>query len=545
MKQTRYLGSHRFKLSTRLMLAMSGLALLQAMLIGGFAWVNLSVSLDREIGQRALNVAKTIASIPSIINGVEQRDVVRLNELARRLATTNDALFIVIGDKNGIRLAHPNPARIGHSMADDDGDNGAIALLQGEGYVDKAEGSLGFSMRGKAPIYDVSGENIIGIVSVGYSLAQVEATIARYSTWLTLVLITAVAGSLTVAVIIARRLKREIFGLEPQEIAHRFQEQEATLQSVREGIIAINRAGIITTFNRRAAQTLGLDPDARFIGQHIEQVLPESRLLDLMEQGEPQFDHEVWLREKQMVVNRLPVTFGGNVIGAVSSFRPRNEVDAISQQLTKIEQYADTLRSQAHEYSNKLHTIAGLIQLDAKQEALTLIGHETQDHQALLELLLKATPNPVIAGCLLGKFNRAKEMGLSLHIDSESELSDVPKSITQDQLASVLGNLIDNALEATFAKTGPGGEVSVSLTDIGNDVIIEVQDQGPGIAEDLQQKIFDKGFSSKDGHAHGIGLYLIHNIVTQCAGHIDIENIEPNGSRFILYLPKSLKVASA
>ncbi len=528
----------QLKLSTRLMSAMSLLSLLQAALIGGFAWVNLSVSLESEIGQRALSVAKTIASMPSVIHGIEQRDTLLLNTLTKQLATTNNALFIVIGDQNSIRLAHPNPAKIGHSMADDDGDTGAQALKLGEGYVDKANGSLGFSMRGKTPVYDDTGERIIGIVSVGYALTQVNATVARYSTWLTLVLVAAVLGSLVVAVFIARRLKQEIFGLEPQEIAHRFQEQEATLQSVREGIIAINRHGIITTFNRRAIETLDLENASLLEGKHIEQVLPESRLLDLMEQGTPQFDREVWLRDKQMVVNRLPVRLKGEIIGAVSSFRPRNEVDAISQQLTKIEQYADTLRSQAHEYSNKLHTIAGLIQLDAKQEALALIGHETQDHQALLQLLLKATPNPVIAGCLLGKYNRAKEMGLTLRIDAESELSDLPKTITQDQLASALGNLIDNALEATFAFTGAGGEVMVSLTDIGRDVIIEVQDQGPGVTIEMQQQMFTKGFSSKTGQEHGFGLYLIHNIVTQCQGHIEIENIVPVGSRFILYIPK-------
>jgi two-component system CitB family sensor kinase len=528
----------KLKLGTRLMWSMSFISLLQAALIGGFAWVNLSVSLDREIGQRALSVAKTIASAPSIIKGIEDNDLAMLNQLAKDLAETNEALFIVIGDKNSIRLAHPNPTRLGLSMADDDGDTGEIALLQGKAYIDKAEGSLGYSTRGKAPIYDQFGENIIGIVSVGYSLSQVQSTIRTYSTWLTLVLVAAVLGSLVAAIVIARRLKREIFGLEPEEIARKFQEQEATLQSVVEGIIAINREGIITTFNRRAIETLGLDRDTQLEGLHIEQVLPDTKLVELMTKGVPQFDLEVWLQDKQLVVNRLPVTFEGQIIGAVSSFRPRDEVDAISQQLTKIEQYADTLRSQAHEYSNKLHTIAGLIQLDAKQDALALIGREAQDHQALITLLVRATPNPVIAGCLLGKFNRAKEMGLSLRIDNESELADLPKNITQDQLASILGNLIDNALEATLGFRGPGGEVSVSFTDIGQDVIIEVQDEGPGVPSDIKDLIFTKGYSSKSGREHGIGLYLIANIIQQCQGHIDIENLDTNGSRFILYIPK-------
>lgn len=530
---------NKLRLNTRLMWAMSLLSALQAVLIGGFAWANLSTSLDQEIGIRALNVAKTIAASPSVITGIEQRNLFLLNELASKLAATNNALFIVIGDKNSIRLAHPNPNKIGFSMADDDGDSGDTALLLGEGYIDKAQGSLGYSMRGKAPVYDLTGEEIIGIVSVGYSLTQVEQIISRYSVWLLVVLIAAISGSIVVARFVAQRLKREIFGLEPHEIAHKLQEQQATVQSVREGIIAINREGIITTFNRRAIETLGLEADTELEGQYIEAILPETRLLELMEDGVPQFDTEVWLRDKQFVVNRLPVTFNGNIIGAVSSFRLRDEVDSISQQLTKIEQYADTLRSQAHEYSNKLHTIGGLIQLDAKDQALALIGLEAQDHQALLELLFKATPNPVVAGCLLGKFNRAKEMGLTLVIDPESELSTLPSGITQDQMASIIGNLIDNALEATFSQTGSGGLVSISLTDIGDDVIIEVQDQGPGLNTDEQSKIFSKGYSTKPGQDHGIGLFLIHNYIHQCQGHIEIENLMPIGCRFILYLPKN------
>jgi two-component system CitB family sensor kinase len=535
-------GSYRkLKLNTRLISVLCLLSVVQAILIGGFAWLNLARSLDQEIGHRALNVAKTVALTPSVILGIGQRDMTGLNRFAKNLAATNEALFIVIGDHNGIRLAHPNSAKLGKSMADDDGDEGTPALIQGLGYIDKAKGSLGYSMRGKAPVYDLSGEKIIGIVSVGYSLDQVDATIARYSVWLAGVLLLAMGGSVFFAITIARRLKREILGLEPEQIARLFTERDATLQSVREGIIAINRAGQITTFNRKAIETLGLSPDAILEGEPIDIILPDSGLMAMLETGAPQFDLEVWLRGKQMIVNRLPVMQGEEIIGAVSSFRPRNEVDLISQQLTKIEQYAEILRSQAHEYSNKLHTISGLIQLDAKQEALALIGRETSDHQDLLALLLNATPDPVIAGCLLGMFNRAKELGLNLVIDPESHLTDLPLTLTQDQLASILGNLIENAFEATRQITGIGGRVYVSLTDMGNDVIVEVQDEGEGIPESLQSKIFTKGFSSKGGGDHGYGLYLIQTIMHQCGGTIHVENVTPNGTRFILYIPKNNK----
>jgi len=513
---------------------------LQAAFIGVFAGYYLSESLYNEIGQRALMVAKTVAASPAIIQGIQQRDISALNTLTRTLATTNEALFIVIGDHNAIRLAHPSPERIGHSMADDDGDDGHRALVEGEGYVARALGNLGESMRGKAPVFDPGSGDIIGIVSVGYSVRQVEATVQRYNFVLYGVLGVVLLVSILAAVVIASRFKRAIFGLEPEEIAGLFQERDATLQSVREGIIAINRHGIITTVNRAALTTLGLSTDSQVAGRPILEVLPESDLMSVLTSGIPDFDREVWLRNRQMVVNRLPMRQGDEIIGVVASFRLRNELDQVSQQLTRIQQYADTLRSQTHEYSNKLHTIAGLIQLGAYNDALGLIGSEVSSHQALIHLLLEAVPDPIIAGCLLGKHNRAREMGLHLDIDPGSQMANLPNNLPRDQLVSVLGNLIDNALEATRRHTGANGRVQLSMTDLGQELIFEVEDQGPGVAPEVQNRIFEKGVTSKAGHEHGFGLHLVRQFLDSWGGSVTVENLgETGGSRFTLYLPKN------
>ncbi len=529
------------KLKTRMILSLGLISALQTTLIGVFAGYYLSDSLFDEIGQRALMVAKTVAAAPSVIEGIRQRDIETLNLLARRLAHTNEALFIVIGDHQAIRLAHPSADRIGHSMADDDGDDGRRALVDGESYVARAEGSLGESMRGKAPVVEPDSGEIIGIVSVGYGVDQVNATIERYSIVLYSVVGLALLISILIAIVIAGRFKRAIFGLEPEEIARLFQERDATLQSVREGIIAINREGIITTVNRTALETLGLDPHTPLAGRPILEVLPESDLLSVLESGTPDFDREVWLRNRQMIVNRLPVRQGADIIGVVASFRLRDEVDQVSRQLTRIQQYADTLRSQTHEYSNKLHTIAGLIQIEAYEDALNLIGSEVSDHQALIHLLLDAVPDPVIAGCLLGKYNRAREMGLRLRIDPESRMTDIPADMPRDQLVSVLGNLIDNALEATRQQTGEGGLVQLSMTDLGHELIFEVEDQGPGIPEDAREKIFEKGVSTKKGDTHGYGLHLVSQFLNRWGGSVTVDDLPGKGSRFTLYLPKTSK----
>ncbi|MAL99013.1 MAG: histidine kinase [Alteromonadaceae bacterium] len=521
-----------------MILALGLVGALQTGLIGGFAGYYLSESLYDEIGQRALMVAKTVATVPDVIEGVQDRDSDALMALSGRLAATNEALFIVIGDQNGMRLAHPDPARIGRSMAEDDDDKGLIALVEGRGYVAVAKGSLGLSMRGKAPIIVPGTGEIIGIVSVGYSLDQVLGTIQRYNLVLYTVVGLMLLASVFAAIIISARFKRAIFGLEPEQIATLFQERDATLQSVREGIIAINRDGIITTFNRTATETLGLSPDTALSGQHISEILPENNLLATLASGEPAFDQEVWLRGRQMIVNRLPVRQSGEITGVVASFRLRDELDQVSRKLTRIQQYADTLRSQTHEYSNKLHTIAGLIQIGAHDRALALIGSEASDHQALIHLLLEAVPDPVLAGCLLGKYNRAREMGLRLEIDPDSQMTDLPDTLPRDQLVSVLGNLIDNALEATRQEKGEGGRVSLSMTDLGRDLIFEVEDQGPGVPPEQSELIFQRGVSSKAGGDHGIGLYLVKRFVDRWGGSVTIESLQGGGSRFTLYLAK-------
>jgi two-component system CitB family sensor kinase len=207
----------------------------------------------------------------------------------------------------------------------------------------------------------------------------------------------------------------------------------------------------------------------------------------------------------------------------------------VSRQLTRIRQYAETLRSQAHEYANKLHTIAGLIQLDRNDEALELIGQETRDHQALLRWLVDSVDDPVVSGCLLGKFNRAHELGLRLEVDPDSQLGPLPAGITPERLVTLIGNLLDNAFDATLSTNGD--TVTLSMTDIGQDLIIEVEDQGPGIADEDRPHLFDKGFSRK-AQGRGIGLHLVKEGVSQLGGEIVVENRSDGGARFTLYLPK-------
>lgn len=521
----------RLKISTRLMLALSLLILLQAIILGVFTLRYLGDSLEEQMGQRALQLASMISQTPSIRDAVTRRDSPTVQSIVADLRLATDASFISIGDKEGIRLVHPVPERIGKPMVG--GDN-FRALELGESYISKAVGSLGESIRGKTPVFDDNGL-VVGVVSVGYLTTTIDQTVATYQRTIITVTLALLAFSIVLAYWIGRRFRAAIFDLEPHEIAALFLERNATLESVREGIIAINAEGRITTFNRAAIKALNLPDDQQLSGLHLTEVLPESRLPAMLETGSPEYDRETFINGRNLIINRLPIMRDGKLVGVVASFRPKDELAEVSRQLTRIRQYADALRSQAHEYANKLHTIAGLISIDAKDEALELIGQETAGHQALLSWIRESVADHLIAGLLLGKYNRASELGLRLEIDQDSNLEALPEHIEAQQVVTILGNLIDNALEASLSNNAES--VHLSFTDLGEEIVIEVEDHGPGIAPEEREAVFRQGYSSK-GENRGIGLHLVSEITHQLDGKLTLESVEPSGCRFTLYLPR-------
>jgi len=535
--KTMKLPFRKLKLKSRMMFILGLMALLQTSMLGLFALQYLNQSLNDEIGVRALHVAKTIAAMPAVANAVKRSDTNYLQPLSLTLAQQTHARFVVIGDAAGLRLAHPNTAKLGASMMDDDNDEISPTLSQGRAVISKAEGSLGWSMRARAPIFDPIGEQIVGLVSVGYLLDSIETVIESYRATLLWVILAAFCISLLTALWFANHFKKAIFGLEPEQIGQLYQERIATLESVREGIIAVNAEGQITTINKAAVQFLELQEQTQWQGQNISAVMPESPMLDNRSHN-AEFDKEVWFKQKPYIVNRLPLRNENAIIGLVASFRPKDELDLVSQQLSRVQQYADSLRSQAHEYTNKLHTIAGLIQIGASDQALALIGQENQAHRALIKLLMSTVSDAILAGCLLGKYNRAKEMGLDFSIDPNSHMNDIPKHLPSDQLASMVGNIIDNAFETCLAQGAHGKQISLTMTDFGTDILFEVEDQGAGVDPSQRELIFSKGYSSKSGDEHGLGLHLVQKLATRFGGYVVMEPVTLGGSRFTISLPK-------
>ena len=240
----------------------------------------------------------------------------------------------------------------------------------------------------------------------------------------------------------------------------------------------------------------------------------------------------------EVIVNRVPIWQNDKVTGVVSSFRRKEEIDRMAEELSQIQEYSEALRAQTHEYSNKLHTLAGLIQLGSYREALDLIGQETSGYQELLGILAVKVPDPLLSAIILGKYNRAQEMRVDFQLDPESSMIDIPVSINRGKIVAIIGNLLENAMEAAKENISKPQTVKLSMTDYGNDLIFEVEDSGKGVGEKSVDLSFQHGFSTKSGTGRGVGLSLVHENLKFLGGQLTAARSNIGGMRITIYIPK-------
>ncbi len=303
-------------------------------------------------------------------------------------------------------------------------------------------------------------------------------------------------------------------------------------------MVAVDGNGHITTVNQAAFKTLGLDHSQDVIGKPVIDIIPQTRILDVLHTGVSQLDRELLVGDKEIIVNRIPMINDGKITGVVSSFRNKDELDTLAKKLTQIKKYSEMLRAQTHEYSNKLYTISGLVQIGAYQEAVDLIGSETSGYQELINSLMDIVPDPILAGTILGKYNKSKELKVNFSIDPDSSMVDVPEEIKREKLVTIIGNILDNSFEAVLGREEHQRLVKLSMTDLGNDLIFECDDSGNGIQATDRDTIFTKGFSTKNKQGHGMGLFLVEKALASLQGSISIGSSELGGAALTVIIPK-------
>lgn len=528
-----------FRKRMLIIMTLSGLIELLLLVAAGFTY--LKVNQEHEMGEKALGVARFIASSEIVREMVESNDPEAYQTRFRELTQAIGAAFIVIGDSNGVRLIHPVDERIGLPMRG--GDN-QRALDEGESYISTARGSLGDSVRGKAAIFDAEG-NVIGVVSVGYLLDRLQDRIEPFLTFLILMVVVVVVANAIVSNYASRKLQRAILGFEPEEIGRLYAELEVTMGTIKEGILSIDSQGVLRSINRSACQILGIDRESA-LNKPLTDTLRDSDLYTVLETGQVDNDIEIFLNHKRLIANRSPIYADGKIVGAVSSFRLRDEISELTEQLSQTKEYAELLRSQTHEHRNKLNTISGLVQMGELDAVQRLIGQETAHYQAMIEFLRDTIRDPLIAGMLLGKTERARELGLNLVVEEGSRLEPLPEWLNSEDLVTILGNLIDNAFDATLTAIRDESTVAaerrnieVSVSDYGNEVIMEVSDLGCGLPNHIEPKtLFKKGISTKSRHNRGVGLHLVNQLATRYHGHVEMLPNTEYGTRITVYLPK-------
>lgn len=485
----------------------------------------------------AMSQAKLIASMDGVIESVKHKDIQQLKIIADKLNQDSDYDYVVIGDENSMRLYHPNSEKVGYKMQW----NKPGALKNGESYFIGGEGSIGNAMRAKTPIFDENGK-IIGVVSIGYLTNKIDTSrselfVQTGATFLGVLIIL-----LFLSWAFTRLIQRQMLGMEPEEITQLVLVQKGIFDAVFEGIIAVNYHGQIININSNARKMLSLsEPVGQLVGKSIsEHISP----VDFFTVDIATTKHDVLCEFNglNVIANRVAIRDDNHLIGAVISFRSQNDIESLNSQLTQVRQYVENLRTLRHEHLNWMSTLSGLLQMKEYDQALALIKGESESQQQLVDSLREQFFDKQIAGLLFGKYHRAKELGLQLVFTPGSQLHTLPESLNSMEFCAVLGNLLDNAFEASLKNPQGNMQVELYLSDEGQEIVIEVVDEGCGFPPELQDKWFERGVTTKtdttDGH--GIGLYLVASYVKRCNGAVIIEENQPHGTVFSIFIPKVL-----
>ncbi|MDX3746482.1 sensor histidine kinase [Streptomyces sp. AK08-02] len=472
--------------------------------------------IDRAYEQRALDIAQTTAADPQIRQAMARgggHGIVQT--VAERIRKASGASYVVVIDLHGIRHSHPDPALIGEGVGD------PIVVLDGRTHVGTDQGATGRSANGKAPLKGPTG-TLVGEVSAGIPERDVLGELWRELPTFGLYAAIAVALGSTAAFLLAGRLKRSTFGLELEEIAGLLQDREAMLHGIREGVIAFDPHGRISVVNDEARDLLGL---GTALGSRLDEVLPDGRLRRALDGTLTGTDLSVLTDDHCLVVNRMPVTLQGRELGAVVTVRDRTELIGLLRELDSVRGLTDALRAQQHEFTNRMHTVAGLLDIGDSDAAFEYAVESAGADQALTESVRERIGNTLLVGLIVAKTTVAAERGVRVVLSDDSALGEDPPHLRR--LLTIVGNLLDNAIDAAAGGPPPAGSraVELALLEAVDQVFVRVADSGPGIPPGAAESIFEDGWSTRPDRGtarRGLGLALVHRLAQQHGGTITV-----------------------
>ncbi|WP_418959211.1 ATP-binding protein [Streptomyces tritici] len=499
-----------------------------------FAYLTDREQAEETARRQSTATASAVAKSPAVIAAARSADpTARLQPYTEALRKDAGVNFVVIMAPDGRRWTHPEPREIGRTYL------GHIEpAVRGRIFSETHLGVLGPSVRTVAPVYD--GSRVVALVSAGITIERISEQVREQVTALLGMAGAALALGGAGTYVINARLRRHTHGMNATELSRMHDYHEAALHAVSEGLVMLDGQRRIALINDGARELLGLtDPDV--VGRSAAELgLPASLTGALLSSG-PRVDELHLTADRVLVVNTRPVV-GGERRGTVATLRDRTELQALAGELDSERGFTQALRSQAHEAANRLHTVVSLIELGRADEAVEFATAELELAQALTDRVVDAVAEPVLAALLLGKAAQANESGVELVLTEDSRIDDglLPDTLPARDLVTILGNLIDNAVEAASAEAlqSPAGRARVTVTAAARDgeLVVRVADSGPGVPAEHHEAVFDRGWSTR-GTGRGLGLALVRQTAHRHRGTITLTPNTPTGATFTVRLP--------
>ncbi|MFC6355027.1 sensor histidine kinase [Luethyella okanaganae] len=485
---------------------------------------------EQDAEMKTAAVANSIAHDPFVIDAAQSQDPsVSLQPYAVELMAATRTDFITILAPDRTRFTHPNPEEIGKPF------RGTIApALRGETITETYTGTLGPSVRTTVPIESAAG-TVVAIVSTGVTVANLGVAIQARLPILVAAALAALALGAFASWLLSRYLRRTTGSRGPEELGRMFAYYESVLHAVREGLLLVDREGMLVLYNDAAAALLGLPvPDRRSVPVALSAVgLPEP-LSRVILRGERVVDELIVTDSHVLVVNQERAVSGtdaGRSLGTVATLRDHTELQRLTGELHSMHTLADALRSQTHEFSNRMHAVIALIELGRADDAVAFATDELDVGRRFADQLLAAAHEPIFAAILLGKSAQASERGIEFRVDLDPELGSV--GLPSVELVTIVGNLLDNAMDAVAGT--PGSWIAFSANRTEGELMIRVSDSGPGLSGTEVERAFERGFSTKSSGAafgRGVGLALVRQAVRRLHGTVTVR-----GSHFDVRLP--------